>query len=42
MNYMEEVEIEIHGVTVKTNVMLVKHEYYSTDNATSKYWYEKF
>ena len=42
MNYIEKVEIEVHGLIVIAEVKMVKHEYYSTDDSVSKYWYEKF
>lgn len=40
-NYWEEVEIEVHGIKMKTTVLMIRHEYFSTDDATSKYWYER-
>ena len=42
INYLEnefyEVMIEDLGFSAK--IPVIKHEYWSTDNATSKYWYE--
>ncbi len=37
------VPVEIHGIKLdKTfEIKLVKHEYWSSDNSVSKYWYEK-
>ena len=37
----EEVEIEVHGIKVKTTVELFRTEYYSTDNSKSKFVYQK-
>lgn len=42
MNYKEDVEVELHGITIRTTVKMVKHEYYSTDESGSKIWYEKY
>lgn len=41
LNYIEEVEVEVKGIKVKVDVKLVNHEYWSSDDSTSKYWYEK-
>lgn len=41
MNYTEEIELEVHGIKAKAEVKMVKHEYWSTDEGTSKYWYER-
>ena len=41
MNYSEQTEIEIHGIWVMVEVNMIKHEYFSTDEGISKYWYEK-
>lgn len=40
LDYWEKVEIVVHGIKMETTVQMIKHEYYSTDDATSKYWYE--
>lgn len=39
MNYEEEVEIVVHGLTIKKTVKLIKHEYWSTEFG-SRYWFE--
>ena len=31
----------VKGITFPVSVKLIEHEYWSTDNAGSKYWYEK-
>ena len=41
MSVAEEVEVEVHGLKFKVDVHFIRHEYWSTDDATSKYWYEK-
>lgn len=41
MNHTEEIETEVHGIIVKATIKMIKHEYWSTDNSTTKYWYEK-
>ena len=41
MNYSEQVEIEVHGLWMMVEVKMIRHEYFSTDEGTSKYWYEK-
>ena len=41
MHVIETVEIEVHGLKFNVNVHLIRHEYWSTDDASSKYWYEK-
>lgn len=38
----ETAEVEIKMVTVKVEVKMFRTEYYSTDDSTSKYYYEKF
>ena len=41
MDVVEDVEVEVHGLKIKTEVHLIRHEYWSTDDSSSKYWYEK-
>lgn len=41
-NYKEDVEVEVHGITIKVEIKIVKHEYWSTDTSSSKIWYEKY
>lgn len=41
LNYREPVEVVVHGITISTVVHLIRHEYWSTDDSVSKYWYEK-
>ena len=36
----EEVEVEVHVITCKAQVELYRHEYWSTDDSSTKYWYE--
>ena len=38
----EATEVEIKMVTVKVEIKMFRVEYYDTDNAISKYYYEKF
>lgn len=40
MEYNEQIEVEVNGIRAKVSVPMVKHEYWSTDDATSKFWYE--
>ena len=40
MEYTEKAEIELHGVKMFTDVHLIKHEYWTTDDSTTKVWYE--
>ena len=40
MDFTTMVDVEVYGVTVKTQVNLIRHEYWSTDDSVSKYWYE--
>lgn len=41
LNYSEVVEIMVHNIPVTVTVDLIRHEYWSTDDSVSKYWYEK-
>lgn len=41
MDYEEAVEVTVHGISTVVYVKMIRHEYWSTDDATSKYWYEK-
>ena len=41
MEYTEVVNVQVHGITVPVEVSLIKHEYWSTDDSRSKFWYEK-
>ena len=41
MNYYEVVTIMVHNIPVDVKVNMIKHEYWSTDDSASKYWYEK-
>lgn len=36
----EKVSINIHGQNVDVNIHAIQHEYWSTDDSGSKYWYE--
>ncbi len=38
--HYETIETTIHNIPVKTHICMVKHEYWSTDDSISKYWYE--
>lgn len=39
--YSENVEIEVHGIKMTVNVPMRRTEYWSTEKATSRYFYEK-
>lgn len=41
LNYSEVVEIMVHNIPATVTVDLIRHEYWSTDDSVSKYWYEK-
>lgn len=41
MNYFENVEVTVHNIPVIVTVNLIRHEYWSTDDSVSKYWYEQ-
>ena len=38
----EKVSVVVHGVTIETDVKLFCTEYWDTDNAKSRYHYEKY
>lgn len=38
----EKVTTEVHKVTITVDVKLFRTEYYSSDDAESKYYYERF
>ncbi len=40
-NYSEQVEVEVHGITMTVTLPLRRTEYWSTDDSKSKYFYEK-
>lgn len=40
-SYIEEATFTLHGITVKANVKMIKHEYFSTDLPESKIYYER-
>ena len=39
MDRVEEVDVSAHGLTFKTDVHFIRHEYWTTEYG-SKYWYE--
>lgn len=39
--HWDEITGTSHGITYTLPVQVIRHEYWSTDNPTSKYWYEK-
>lgn len=43
VNYLEGeyYEVEIKELGFSSKIPVIKHEYWSTDDATSKFWYEK-
>ena len=41
-SHYETIETETHGVKVETFVKLFRVEYWNTDNAKSRYHYEKY
>lgn len=41
LGYAEVVDIEVHGIKTSVPVELIRHEYWSTDDAVSKYWFER-
>lgn len=38
----ESATINVHGLEIKTDVRLYRTEYWSTENAISKFYYEKY
>lgn len=40
MDVVEMVEVEVHGIKFQQDVHFIRHEYWSSDDAVSKYWYE--
>ena len=41
MDVAELVEVQAHGMTFTTEIHFIKHEYWSTDDAVSKFWFER-
>ena len=40
MDVVEKVEVSAHGLTFTVDVHYIRHEYWSTDDSVSKYWFE--